>query len=390
MLLVYNMLLTGFDAARLKKLYLGRIIKAHNLLQALTRVNRPYKNYRYGYVVDFVDIESEFEKTNKDYFDELQSELGDELESYSNLFKSEKEIAADIEAIKDALFRFDTTNAEVFSQQITQIVDRVEMRAIVKALNDAKSLYNLIRLSGQYELLTKLDFRKLNQLSTEASNHLTLLNQREALENADDSVNVLNIALEDVLFTFRKVSEAEMVIADELRENLRRTREGLGGNFDPSDPAFVTLKEELERLFKKKNLAEITQAEMADHIEILKGIHSRGRELERNNQLLRAKYANDEKYARLHKRLLEKGEPTDNERKLFEALSAFKAEADARISQNARILTNEAFAKVEMTRIIIEQLKNKHHLPLTAEITQFINTLVMKEYLAEFNGHHAA
>jgi type I restriction enzyme, R subunit len=389
-LFVYNMLLTGFDAARLKKLYLGRIIKAHNLLQALTRVNRPYKGYHYGYVVDFVDIESEFEKTNKDYFNELQSELGDELESYSNLFKTEKEITADIEAIKDALFRFDTTNAEVFSQQITQIVDRVEMRAIVKALNDAKSLYNLIRLSGQYELLAKLDFRKLNQLSTEASNHLTLLNQREALENADDSVNVLNIALEDVLFTFRKVSEAEMVIADELRENLRRTREGLGGNFDPSDPAFVTLKEELERLFKKKNLAEITQAEMADNIATLKGIHSRGRELERQNQLLRAKYANDEKYARLHKRLLEKGEPTDNERKLFEALSAFKVEADARISQNARILTNEAFAKAEMTRIIIEQLKNKHHLPLTAEITQFINTLVMKEYLAEFNGHHAA
>ena len=55
-LIVYNMLLTGFDAPRLKKLYLGRVIKDHNLLQALTRVNRPYKTYRYGYVVDFADI----------------------------------------------------------------------------------------------------------------------------------------------------------------------------------------------------------------------------------------------------------------------------------------------------------------------------------------------
>ncbi len=389
-LFVFNMLLTGFDAKRLKKLYLGRIIKDHNLLQALTRVNRPYKDYRYGSVVDFVDIESEFEKTNKDYFDELQSELGDELGNYSDLFKTETEIAADIEAIKDALFHFDTANAEVFSQQITQIVDRAEMRKIVKALNDAKSLYNLIRLSGQYELLAKLDFRKLSQLSTEASNHLTLLNQREALENADDTINILNIALEDVLFTFRKVSEAEMIIADELRDTLRRTREGLGGNFDPGDPAFLSLKEELERLFKKKNLSEITQAEMVANIALLKGIHSRARELERKKQRLRAKYANDEKYARLHKRLLEKGEPTANERKLFEALSALKAEADACISQNARILTNEAFAKTEMTRIIIEQFKTKHHLPLTAENTLFINNLVMKEYLAEFHGQSAA
>ena len=389
-LFVFNMLLTGFDAARLKKLYLGRVIKAHNLLQALTRVNRPYSGYRYGSVVDFVNIEAEFAKTNKDYFDELQSELGDELQSYSDLFKTEAEITADIEAIKDALFHFNTENAEVFSQQVTEITDRAEMRKIVKALNDAKSLYNLIRLAGQYELLEKLDFRKITQLSTEANNHLTLLNQREALEHADDSVNILNIALEDVLFTFRKVSQAELVIADELREQLRRTREGLGGNFDQGDPAFVTLKEELERLFKKKNLSEITQAEMVENIKTLKDIQTRARDLERRNQLIRAKYANDEKYARLHKRLLEKGEPTANERKLFEALSAFKAEADARISQNAQILNNEAFAKAEMTRLIIEQIKKKHQLPLTAENTQFINSLVMKEYLAEFHGHHAA
>ena len=43
-------------------MYLGRVIKAHNLLQALTRVNRTYKEFQYGYVVDFSDIEKKFEK----------------------------------------------------------------------------------------------------------------------------------------------------------------------------------------------------------------------------------------------------------------------------------------------------------------------------------------
>ena len=75
-LFVYNMLLTGFDAKRLKKLYIGRVIKEHNLLQTLTRVNRPYKKFRYGFVVDFADIRKEFDETNKAYFDELQLELG--------------------------------------------------------------------------------------------------------------------------------------------------------------------------------------------------------------------------------------------------------------------------------------------------------------------------
>lgn len=389
-LFVYNMLLTGFDARRLKKLYLGRVIKAHNLLQALTRVNRPYKSFRYGYVVDFADIQQEFEKTNKAYFDELQSELGDETEHYSDLFKSEEEILAEIDAIKDALFHFDTSNAEIFSQQISEIRDRKQMRDIIKALEHARSLYNLIRLSGRYELLEKLDFRKLNALATEAQNHLALLNQRDAIENDHEATNLLHIALEEVLFTFRKVSEAELRIADELKDILRRTREGLGGNFDPRDPEFISLREELERLFKKKNLSEITQDEMKSNIAALTDIHARARELERKNQLLRAKYANDAKYARLHKRLLEKGEPTPDERKLHDALSSLKSELDAKIAENAQLLTNPAYAEKMITRMIIEQLKNHHHLPLTPEGCRFINHLVITEYLNEFNGQQPA
>ena len=264
------------------------------------------------------------------------------------------------------------------------------MRKVVKALQDAKTLYNLIRLSGQYQLLTKLDFRKIAQLSTEAENHLAMINQREALENADESSNLLNLALEDILFTFRKVNQAEMVIADQLREQLRNTREGLRNNFDQADPKFISLKDQLEQLFKKKNLSEISQDEMAANIKDLKDIQSQAAEIERKNRLIRAKYSNDEKYARLHKRLLEKGEPTTNERKLCEALSAFKAEIDSRISQNSQILSNEAYAKQEITRLIIELFQAKHQLPLTPESILHINNLVMKEYMAEFHGHTAA
>lgn len=43
-----------------------------------------------------------------------------------------------------------------------------------------------------------------------------------------------------------------------------------------------------------------------------------------------------------------------------------------------------------MTRLIIEQLKNKHELPLTAEGCRFINNLVIREYLDEFNGQQPA
>ena len=88
-------------------------------------------------MVDFADIRKEFDATNKAYFDELQAELGDEMEHYSHLFKSSEEIAQEIEKIKDILFRFDIENAEVFSQQISQIQDRATVLAIKKALADA-------------------------------------------------------------------------------------------------------------------------------------------------------------------------------------------------------------------------------------------------------------
>jgi type I restriction enzyme R subunit len=388
-LFVYNMLLTGFDAPRLKKLYIGRIIKAHNLLQTLTRVNRTYRDFRYGYVVDFADIQKEFDKTNRAYFDELQSELGDEMQHYSDIFKSADEITAEIQQIKDVLFRYDTKNAEVFSQQVTEINDRKQMLELVKVLNSARELYNIIRLSGNYEVLDQLDFHKLTQLSRAANERLALINTKEALENNVDTSNLLNIALEDVLFAFVKVKEEEMVLADQLKDILQKTRESLGGNFDPKDPSFVSLKEELERLFKKKNLNEVTKEDMERNIKELEKIYKSSKELDRTNQLLKAKYDHDAKYARLHKRLMEKDPLTDSESKLFEALQSLKKEVDAQVLQNSKMMENESYVERMMGKMVIEQLKNKHHLTLNAEQAKVINGLMVKEYMNEFHGRVA-
>lgn len=386
LLFVYNMLLTGFDAPRLKKLYIGRVIKAHNLLQTLTRVNRTYKGFNYGYVVDFADIEKEFEQTNRDYFEELQSELGDEIESYSNLFKSQEEITQEIQEIKEVLFHYDTKNPEVFSQQITQINSRADILKITHALNNAKSLYNLIRLSGDYEMLDKLDFKMLTVLSREANNRLALINTKDALEGNLDSTNLLNVALEDVIFAFTKVKEEEMVLADHLKNTLQKTREALGGNFDPRDPEFISLKEELERLFKKKNLSEVSKEQMESNINALNEIYDKAKELERKNQLLKAKYDNDEKYARLHKRLMEKDPLTDSESKLFDALKGLKMAVDEQIEQNSNMLENENFVEKMMMRLVIDQFKTKQHIPLNTVSTKRINSLVVKEYMNEYHG----
>jgi type I restriction enzyme, R subunit len=384
LLFVYNMLLTGFDARRLKKLYLGRVIRKHNLLQALTRVNRTYKDFRYGYVVDFADIRKEFDATNKAYFDELQAELGDEVEHYSNLFKSAEEITQEIEAIKDILFSFNVENAEEFSKQISQIQDRTTVLALKKALADARSLYNLIRLQGEYGLLQELDFQKLNQLYRETCNHLDLLNLKESIESSSDTSNLLNVALEDVLFMFTKVREEELVLADKLKNTLRQTREAMLDNFDQQDPKFLTLKEELERLFKKKNLNEVTQEEMTANIGALNAIHDKVKELNRQNNQLRTKYQGDTKYTRIHKRLWERGALTQTERSLFEALNGVKQQADEQVLQNTQLLTNESYFDRMMMPLVIEEFQTRHKIKLNPDASRTINQLVVAEYMNEF------
>ncbi len=383
-LFVYNMLLTGFDAKRLKKLYIGRVIKKHNLLQALTRVNRTYKDYRYGYLVDFADIRKEFKRTNKDYFDELQSELGDEMQHYSDLFKTPEEIEDEITEIKESLFHFDTQNAEIFSQQISQISDRQKMHQIVKVLDNAKSLYNLIRLFGHYELLEKIDFKKLNILYREANNHLQLLNQKEEVDNHVNTTNLLNIALEDVVFLFSKVSEEELILADQLKQTLRKTREAFVSNIDKKDPEFINLYDELERLFKKKKLNEVSQEEMKINIGALKEIHKKILELNWQNRLLQRKYDNDPKYCRIHKRLKEKG-LTKRESKLFEVLQEIKKNADSQVIQNSRLLENESYFDKLMISLIIKYLGKGKDIKLNAETSKYINGLVVKEYIKEFH-----
>ena len=388
-LFVFNMLLTGFDAPRLKKIYLGRIIRKHNLLQALTRVNRTYKDFRYGYVVDFADIRKEFDATNKAYFDELQLELGDEMEHYSNLFKSQEEIKQEIEHIKDVLFRFDIENAEVFTDQISQIQDRETILALKKVLGDAKSLYNLIRLQGEYSILEELDFAKLNILYRETCNHLDLLNLKESIEQGTDTDNLLNVALEDVIFKFIKVGEEELVLADKLKNTLRQTREALASNFDQQDLKFVSLKEELERLFKKKNLSEVTQDEMVANIDALNKIHERVKELNRQNNQLRQKYHGDAKYTRIHKRLQERqhsnSDISESERKIFEALTGVKQDADEQVLNNSQILDNESYFERQMMPLVINRFKGEQNIQLNADASRYINHLVVAEYLKEFN-----
>jgi type I restriction enzyme R subunit len=337
-------------------------------------------------VVDFADISREFKATNEAYFRELTQELGDEVKNYSQLFKSENEIVEGIEEIKDTLWEFDTQNIENFSKQISKISNIKEMRRLKKALENSKNIYNLIRLFGYEKLLDKLHFKKLNILYLEVINRLNLLNLKEKSENSSDSSNLINEALEDTIFLFEKIGEEELLLADRLKRKLRKTREEFIANFDKKDPEYIKLKSELERLFKKGKIGEVGQEAMGKNIAILNKILEKIRELNQKNERLSQKYREDNKYVRIHKRLAEKNILSKPQNRLFQALNGIKEVVDDDILKNSKLLDNENYFEKNMLRLIIQELKRKQKIKLDTTSAKYINNLVVREYINEYNG----
>ena len=64
-LIVSDMLLTGYDAPIIQTMYLDHKLREHTLLQAIARVNRKYKNKPFGTIIDYVNVAKELEEAKK-------------------------------------------------------------------------------------------------------------------------------------------------------------------------------------------------------------------------------------------------------------------------------------------------------------------------------------
>ena len=382
-LVVYNMLLTGFDAPRLKKQYLARMIKAHNLLQTLTRVNRPYKGYHYGYVVDFANIKDEFDKTNKAYFDELQSELGDEVQNYSNIFKSKEDIEKDLNDVKNQLFLYDTSNVVSFINQISEIDDKKQLLNLRQALENYKAMFNLIRLYGYEDLYTHFNVENAIKCLNEVNNRISIINLKNSIDSSEDMSQVLNMALDQIDFQFRKIKEEELIIADAFRDTLEKTRREIVDRcLDPKDPEYISLLDELKRVFKKKNIEELTADEMKQMMGDLNTLKKKAEKRNLADRMLAAKYSGDVKYMRTHKRIMNSPPPITDAVTIHRILMTVKSKADDQIAHNENILDNEEYFIKSLQPIILRACMGEK-VKLDKPQLMFIDNCLSKEYILE-------
>lgn len=405
-LIVNAMLLTGFDAARVKKLYLCRKLDGHTLLQALTRVNRPYRDFKYGYVVDFANIKQNFIDTNNLYLKELNRTNEDSPETQNEppagdvLMAHTDDIVAKMNEIKDILWPYDCANKEVFREQIDEIRDNKVLYELRSTLEDAKSLSNQVRSYGSEELRQKIEEMKpgeVNELLKEVNRRIERNNLLNSTDHSDDVTGIIREAISQIEFEFRKKGQEELeIIYNDLKERYEKVKQEFDANFDKQkDPVYVSLADEFKKYFRKRGfqLQDVVQAK--EEIGYMDSVMERIRAINRANNMLKRKYNDDESFARIHKRIREENDKrstrdpkekpiiSDNERELAEELSRMKSAIDAQLYANVHILSNEeAFGQDVLKDISLTLIANGIVAPVSDK--KAIRREIVNEYMARY------
>ena len=413
LLIVFNMLLTGFDAPRLKRLYFGRKLKDHNLLQAITRVNRPYKQMRYGFLIDFADIKRNFDETNEAYLQELNrfndvNETGEgaNTDTFKQVIEDKEEIIAQMKEIRQVLFDYSYDNAEAFSSEISTEEDKTVLLDLKHALETAKNMANVVRTFGDDDMkekFSKVEIQKLPQLISEVKHRIDIINQKEFFDTSEETKTLINEAMMDIEFNFSKIGQEEMrLIAGgvELKEKWQRTIASFTQNFDQDDPELISLREAFMQRFKEHGFVVDTIAKFNEETAALDEIIQRLQELQKRNDALLKKYKGDTKFARVHKRIREtnverklqgkKPMLSNNDEDILLVLSSIKDGVDKQVYDRNDILKRDAYFSRTVLYLINNCLQDMSGINPNMEDYQFIQQRISQQYINQYNATYGA
>lgn len=144
--IVVDMWLTGFDVPGLGTMYVDKPMKAHNLMQAIARVNRVYKDKQGGLIVDYIGLKRWLLDALKTYTKRDQGKIVDNSELVKVLMDK-------VELIRDLFNGFyyghfatttDSDKYEIIMTGANWMLKTEEIRkAFMRYSYDVKSLYSL-------------------------------------------------------------------------------------------------------------------------------------------------------------------------------------------------------------------------------------------------------
>jgi type I restriction enzyme, R subunit len=327
-MIVFQMCITGFDAPRLKRLYLLRAIKEHSLLQTLARVNRPFNKMRYGYVVDFVDITEEYEETNRRYLEELKKDIDDEddVTDVNDMFVDVEKVKETIKNLENKLFIYMyniESNLEDFSKQI-QLLDEKTLRKIRGYIDEYRICYNELRMS--HEDVDNIPINSLNKALSEVSNRINILVAARTLDDEDDE----EFDFSQLIVEFLNNGEIDLDFTTEndVMEIVNKIQNAFSSNTDKDDIDYKNLYKRYKELIKKFKNETDTTDKVKVVLKELHDLYSKLLILNDNNNSLTSRYKGDETCMRAHKKFRIRYDGQFNEIQIFEIISKIKTAMD--------------------------------------------------------------
>lgn len=411
-LIVFNMLLTGFDAPRLKRLYFGRKLDGHNLLQAITRVNRPYHDMKRGFVIDFADIKRNFEQTNEAYLQELNrfndptgtSEGNDMTDKFRNVIDDPEGLVQKMKEVQDLLFNYSTDNVEEFCTEISAETDKEILQKLKLALITARDTINIVRTFGDDELKKKmqgLSIANVPEMIREVQRQIDAINLKETLTNSEVNKAIINEAMMNIEFKFNNIGSEEMRIIDggsALKEKWNHAIREFTENIDPDDPEYITLVEALLTRCREHGFKFDTIAKYNEETKVMDEIIQRLSKIKQRNKNLLKKYRDDAKFVRVHKRICEANEVrrkagrasiiSDSEFEIVYMLGKVKSDVDQKVYDRNDILKKDAYFEQTVAMHIYQSLTSLNIKPQTDDM-EFIKTRISRQYLNQYNATYA-
>ncbi len=393
---VFNMLLTGFDLPNLKRLYIHRELKDHNLLQALARVNRPYNNMSFGYLIDFVGIQENFDKTTDDYLKELNRFNQSGANSDSNIkdiFADREVLEKDIKNAYNDLFDYPIDNIESMTSTIVKMSDINELQKVSHAIKTLKERYNLIRTSNDEKILSlkeKIDIEKINKISSmlsQKAKQLYVLKNINEPKNPNDLIILEDlIALLDFKIAYKESKELHFKESEEISAKQKQAKEILEKIKDQKDKEIQKIYKDLSKLLQtqttSQNFDKISHSYSAI-ISQLKQHHQQTTHLlNKYDNALAYAITHKRLHERLHKRFMEKNisDPVG----IFTILSALKSAIDERISKRQEILNEGDYLKNAIKLELRNAFKENPSLKDLKKEKEFI----IQTLFNELQNHH--
>jgi len=269
-LIVTDMLITGFDAPVLWTMYLDKPLKEHRVLQAIARTNRPFLNKKFGLIVDYIGVLTELEKAFEKFEASDAKALRVVIRELDREKEEFKELLYEASKIFETVKKEDTR--ESLESAMNLLVDPQQAKNFEKTMKDLMKSYEMLRGDPflrpyllDYTRLVKIfvaynkRFKKANvdelKIGELSKKTIQLVQQTIDVKEIDDTYPTLSVD-ENYVEALKKSAPKTVGAAIDVITNIQHE-----ARIHSNSPFFINLSKEVEKTYEELRTRRIETGE---------------------------------------------------------------------------------------------------------------------------------